>query len=244
MATCLLLVLLPLIFGQEEESFGCCPLKEVQGGGDLAGVYYLVDTDQPFPDVCNLDDCTYKKEGNGDEKFCFKASTRYESTCSATGEGYASGEPTAEASAEPSAEPSSEPSAEPSGEPTAETSAEPSGEPSAEPSAEASPEPSAEPTGEPSAEPTTDPGCILTEDTLEYGCQTENVNFQARENAEVFPGTKSWRCCRQLCLDSDECNFWVWSHEGAGQYAENCALMSSYGNEAADNNVISGPKMC
>jgi len=209
----LLLGLLPLIFGQEEESFGCCPLKEVQGDGDLAGIYYLVDTDQLFPDVCNLDDCTYKKEGNGDEKFCFKASTKYESTCSASG-----GE------AEPNAEPSGEPAGESSGEPTA--------------------EPSAEPTGEPSGEPTTDPGCILTEDTLGYSCQTENVNFQARENAEVFPGTKSWRCCRQLCLDSDECNFWVWSHEGAGQYAENCALMSSYGNEAADNNVISGPKIC
>merc|ERR1712192_167797 len=195
-----------------EESFGCCPLKEVQGDGDLAGIYYLVDTDQLFPDACDLDDCTYKKEGNGDEKFCFKASTRYESTCSASGEG------------EPTAEPSPEPNAEPSGEPGA--------------------EPSAEPTGEPSAEPTTDPGCILTEDTLEYSCQTENVNFQARENAEVFPGTKSWRCCSQLCLDSDECNFWVWSHEGAGQYAENCALMASYGNEAADNNVISGPKIC
>ena len=24
------------------------------GDGDLAGVYYLVNTDQPFPDVCNL----------------------------------------------------------------------------------------------------------------------------------------------------------------------------------------------
>ena len=35
MATCLLLVLLPLIFGQEEESFGCCPLKEVQGNAKL-----------------------------------------------------------------------------------------------------------------------------------------------------------------------------------------------------------------
>jgi len=230
----LLLGLLPLIFGQEEESFGCCPLKEVQGDGDLAGIYYLVDTDQLFPDVCNLDDCTYKKEGNGDEKFCFKASTKYESTCSASGE--ASGEPTAEPSAESNAEPSGEPGAEPTGEPNAEPSAEPSDEPSAEPSAETM--------GEPSAEPTTDPGCILTADTLEYSCQNENVNFQARENAEVFPGTKSWRCCRQLCLDSDECNFWVWSHEGAGQYAENCALMSSYGNEAADNNVISGPKIC
>jgi len=213
-AICLLLVLLPLIFGQEEETFECCPLKEVQGEGPLAGVYYLVETDQPFPDVCSLDDCTYKKEGNGDEKFCFKPSARYESTCPASGEGYgyASGEPTAE----------------------------PSAEPSAEPGAEASPEP----TGEPSPEPTSDPGCILTEETLEYSCQSENVNFQVRENAEVVPGTKSWRCCRQLCLDSDECNFWVWSHEGAGQYAENCALMSGFGNEAEDSNVISGPKIC
>merc|ERR1712179_133194 len=203
-AICLLLVLLPLIFGQEEETFECCPLKEVQGEGPLAGVYYLVETDQPFPDVCSLDDCTYKKEGNGDEKFCFKPSARYESTCPASGEGYgyASGEPTAEPSAEPSAEPGAE---------------------------EASPEP----TGEPSSEPTSDPGCILTE---EYSCQSENVNFQARENAEVVPGTKSWRCCRQLCLDSDECNFWAWSHEGAGQYAENCALMSGFGNEAEDSN--------
>ena len=33
------------------------------------------------------DDCTYKKEGNGDETFCFKASTRYESICPASGEG-------------------------------------------------------------------------------------------------------------------------------------------------------------
>merc|ERR1712001_700707 len=196
-AISILLVLLPLIFG--EETFECCPLKEVQGEGPLAGVYYLVETDQPFPDVCSLDDCTYKKEGNGDEKFCFKPSARYESTCPASGEGYgyASGEPTAEPSAEPSGEPS----------------------------------------GEPSAEPTSDPGCILTEEALEYSCQSENVNFQARENAEVVPGTKSWRCCRQLCLDSDECNFWVWSHEGAGQYAENCALMSGFGNEAEDSNV-------
>merc|ERR1712037_906217 len=209
-AICLLLVLLGLIFGEEEGTFECCPLKEVQGEGPLAGVYYLVETDQPFPDVCSLDDCTYKKEGNGDEKFCFKPSARYESTCPASGEGYgyASGEPTAEPSAEPSGEPSGEPF------------------------------------GEPTAEPSSDPGCILTEEALEYSCQSENVNFQARENAEVVPGTKSWRCCRQLCLDSDECNFWVWSHEGAGQYAENCALMSGFGNEAEDNNVISGPKMC
>ena len=34
-------------------------------------------------------------------------------------------------------------------------------------------------------------GCILTEDTLEYSCQTENVNFQARENAEVKNSLKS-----------------------------------------------------
>ena len=39
----LLFVLLPLIFGQEEEFFGCCPLKEVQGAwmvdryGDVNG---------------------------------------------------------------------------------------------------------------------------------------------------------------------------------------------------------------
>merc|ERR1712001_180868 len=77
-AISILLVLLPLIFG--EETFECCPLKEVQGEGPLAGVYYLVETDQPFPDVCSLDDCTYKKEGNGDEKFCFKPSARYEPT--------------------------------------------------------------------------------------------------------------------------------------------------------------------
>merc|ERR1712037_328609 len=238
-AICLLLVHFPLIFGEEEETFECCPLKEVQGEGPLAGVYYLVETDQPFPDVCSLDDCTYKKEGNGDEKFCFKPSARYESTCPASGEGYgyASGEPTAEPSAEPSGEPSGEPFGEPSGEPTVEPTAEPSAEPGAE-------ETSPEPTGEPSSEPTSDPGCILTEEVLEYSCQSENVNFQARENAEVVPGTKSWRCCRQLCLDSDECNFWVWSHEGVGQYAENCALMSGFGNEAEDSNVISGPKIC
>merc|ERR1712181_119437 len=168
-------------------------MGEVQGDGDLAGVYYLVDTDQPFPDVCNLDDCTYKKEGNGDEKFCFKASTKYESTCSASG------------SAEPSAEPG------------------------------------AEPTGEPSAETTTDSGCILTKDTLEYSCQKEKVNFLARENAEVFPGTESWKCCSQLCLDSDTCKFWAWSNKGN---KGNCALMTGYGSEAANNNVISGPKIC
>ena len=33
--------------------------------------------------VMNRDDCTYKKEGNGDEKFCFKSSTNYATTCSA-----------------------------------------------------------------------------------------------------------------------------------------------------------------
>merc|ERR1712198_282970 len=150
------------------------------------------------------------------------------------------GEPSTEPFSEPNAEPSTEPSAEPSDQPGIEPTAEPSSEPSAEPTSEASPEP----TGEPSAELTSDPGCILTDDTLEYSCQSENVNYQARENSEVVPGTKSWRCCRQLCLDSDECNFWVWSHEGAGQYAENCALMSGFGNEAEDSNVISGPKIC
>merc|ERR1711990_1305486 len=87
-STNLLFTLLPLIFGQDEEFFGCCPLKKVQGDGDLAGVYYLVNTDQPFPDVCNLDDCTYKKEGNEDSIFCFKPSTRYASTCLAIEEGY------------------------------------------------------------------------------------------------------------------------------------------------------------
>merc|ERR1712212_1223861 len=147
----ILLFLSPFIFGQEAEIFGCCMFKEVQGEGGLAGVYYLVETDQPFPDVCSLDACTYKKVGNGEAIFCFKPSTRYESTCLATVEGYGygngySGEPTAEPSAEPSGEwpvsleygygygygysysgePMAEPSAEPSAEPTAEPSAEPS----------------------------------------------------------------------------------------------------------------------
>merc|ERR550532_8223 len=143
-AICLLLVLLGFIFGEEEGTFECCPLKEVQGEGPLAGVYYLVETDQPFPDVCSLDDCTYKKEGNGDEKFCFKPSARYESTCPASGEGYgyASGEPTAEPSAEPSAETSESGAEEASPEPTGEPSSEPTSDPSAEPGAEeASPEP-------------------------------------------------------------------------------------------------------
>ena len=27
--------------------------------------------------------------------------------------------------------------------------------------------------------------------------------------SKVVWETKSWRCCRQLCLDSDKCNFWV-----------------------------------
>ena len=38
----------------------------------------------------------------------------------------------------------------------------------------------------------------------------------------------------------------VWSHEGAGQYAENCqnCLMSGFGYEAEDPNVISGQKIC
>ena len=26
---------------------------------------------------------------------------------------------------------------------------------------------------------------------------------------KVVPGIESWRCCRQLCSDSDNCNFWV-----------------------------------
>merc|ERR1711872_1149906 len=97
--------LLSFAFGQEEAAFGCCPLKEVRGAGDLAGVYYLVDTDQPFPDACTKDDCTYQKEGNGDKKFCFAPSTRYASTCLDIGEGYASGaESLSETSGEPSAE--------------------------------------------------------------------------------------------------------------------------------------------
>ena len=42
-STNLLFTLLPLIFGQDEEFFGCCPLKEVQGAwmvdryGDVNG---------------------------------------------------------------------------------------------------------------------------------------------------------------------------------------------------------------
>merc|ERR1711936_778341 len=115
------LIFVLLSFGQEEATFGCCPLKEVEGAGDLAGVYYLVDTDQPFPDACTKDDCTYQKEGNGNEKFCFAPSTRYASTCLDIGEGYASGaEFVSETSGEPSAEPIAEPSAEPTAEPTPE----------------------------------------------------------------------------------------------------------------------------
>merc|ERR1712181_210456 len=67
---------------------------------------------------------------------------------------------------------------------------------------------------EPSAEPTADPGCFLNEATKEYSCQKEEVNFLARENAEVFSGTESWKCCSQKCLDSDTCNFWAWSNKG------------------------------
>merc|ERR1712037_275136 len=146
-AICLLLVLLGLIFGEEEGTFECCPLKEVQGEGPLAGVYYLVETDQPFPDVCSLDDCTYKKEGNTrDSIFCFKPSTRYASTCLAIGEGYASGEPTAEPSGERPL--TLEPTAEPSGQWP--VSLEPTPAPTADPTAE----PSAEPTADPTAEPT------------------------------------------------------------------------------------------
>merc|ERR1711962_1371562 len=141
----LIFVLLSFAFGQEEATFGCCPLKEVQGAGELAGVYYLVGVGvyQPFPDACTKDDCTYQKEGNGEEKFCFAPSTRYASTCLDIGEGYASG-------AEFVSETSGEPSAEPFAEPSAESSAEPSAEPSADPSAE----PSAEPTAGPTREPT------------------------------------------------------------------------------------------
>merc|ERR1711972_859256 len=141
----LIFVLLSFAFGQEETTFGYCPLKEVQGAGDLAGVYYLVDTDQPFPDACTKDDCTYQKEGNGDEKFCFAPSRRYASTCLDIGEGYASGaEFVSETSGEPSAEPFSEPSAEPSADPSAEPSAEPTAEPTPEPT-DAVPEPMGEP---------------------------------------------------------------------------------------------------
>merc|ERR1711868_358334 len=129
----LIFVLLSFAFGQEEATFGCCPLKEVQGVGDLAGVYYLVDTDQPFPDACTKDECTYQKEGNGDEKFCFAPSTRYASTCLDIGEGYASGAGfVSGASSEPSAEPLTEPSAEPTAEATPEPTdavPEPMGEP-------------------------------------------------------------------------------------------------------------------
>merc|ERR1712107_501338 len=137
----LIFVVLSFAFGQKEATFGCCPLKEVQGAGDLAGVYYLVDTDQPFPDACTKDDCTYQKEGNGDKKFCFAPSTRYASTCLDIGEGYASGaESLSETSGEPSAESFTEPSAEPSAEPTPEPSAEPTAEPTPEPT-DAVPEP-------------------------------------------------------------------------------------------------------
>merc|ERR1711972_733047 len=141
----LIFVLLSFAFGQEEATFGCCPLKEVQGAGELAGVYYLVDTGQPFPDACTKDDCTYQKEGNGDGKFCFAPSTRYASTCLDIGEGYASGaEFVSETSGEPSAEPFTEPSAEPSADPSAEPSAEPTAEPTPEPT-DAVPEPMGEP---------------------------------------------------------------------------------------------------
>ena len=37
--------------------------------------------------MINRDYCTYQKEGNEDEKFCFAPSTRYASTCLDIGEG-------------------------------------------------------------------------------------------------------------------------------------------------------------
>ena len=36
----------------------------------------------------------------------------------------------------------------------------------------------------------------------------------------------------------------AWAHEGAGQYALKCSLMSGYGYQSPDNNVIFGPKIC
>jgi len=95
-------------------------------------------------------------------------------------------------------------------------------------------------------EPPLPPGtqeCILTDETLEYSCQSENVNYQDRKNTEVFWETKSWTCCRQLCLDSAECNFWV-----LNQKLKKCSLMSDFEwltvTAKKDGNIISGPKMC
>merc|ERR1739838_197237 len=116
-----------------------------------------------------------------------------------------------------------------------------SDEPAPEEEAPEEPAPEEEAPEEPSAEPTADPGCFLNEATKEYSCQKGKVNFLARENAEVFPGTESWKCCSQKCLDSDTCNFWAWSNKGN---KGNCALMTGYGSEAPNNNVISGPKIC
>lgn len=75
-------------------------------------------------------------------------------------------------------------------------------------------------------------------------CPKFNTNLQRRENMERIYDINSWKECARLCSDSGSCNHWVWNKPGAGDYALICALMASYGNEAADNNSIAGDEVC
>merc|ERR1712181_116415 len=201
------------------------PMMECCTEQMVGGISYTLWHDlfhRSLPQEC-LNDCVYTRTNTSSPKFCFMQGD-LPTEC-------LSDEPAPEEQAPEEPAPVEEDPEEPA--PEEESPEEPAPEEPA-PEEEEAPE-------EPSAKPTADPGCTLSEDTQEYSCQKEKVNFLARENAEVFPGTESWKCCSQKCLDSDTCNFWAWSNKGN---KGNCALMTGYGSEAPNNNVISGPKIC
>ena len=70
------------------------------------------------------------------------------------------------------------------------------------------------------------------------------MNLQGRTNNQVIRGIKSWVECSQKCRGKSSCTAWAWAHEGAGDFALNCAIMDGYKNKAIDNNVISGSRDC
>merc|ERR1712179_246630 len=84
--------------------------------------------------------------------------------------------------------------------------------------------------------------CKCTESV--YNCEEVGVNYQKRVGSSVTSDVSSWKDCVKLCQDSSTCNYWVWNNSGAGVYKHRCALMTSFGNRAADVNTVAGPKNC
>ena len=76
------------------------------------------------------------------------------------------------------------------------------------------------------------------------GCQLSNTNTQQRSDAEKIIQVMSWNDCGARCLGKSNCQFWTWHHGNAGEWANECVLMSGYGSRSEDSNTISGARGC